>query len=296
MGWGESTDEHEARDLLKVFLDAGGNLIDTAWTYGSGGSERLLGELLAQHGGRGDVVLATKAGLVPGTRRQRDASRRVLLDQLDDSLTRLQTDVIDLWQVHIWDESTPLAETMSALEHAVSSGKVRYVGVSNYTGWQTAYAHTLLASRPSAVTLASTQVEYSLLNRGVEHEVVPACDELGMSVLAWSPLGRGVLTGKYRSGIPGDSRAAGSAMERFVSPYLTGGSRTIVEALARAADGLQLTCAEIALAWVRDRPGVAAAVVGARTAAQLKESLQTEHIELPEAIVSALDDVSEVSA
>ncbi|CAN5383674.1 aldo/keto reductase [soil metagenome] len=295
MGWGESTDQHEARDILGIYRDAGGTLIDTAWAYGDGSSETLVGQLLAEAGARDDVVLATKAGLLTRGDRRRDASRRTLLNQLDQSLERLQTDHIDLWQVHIWDDATPLQETLSALSYAVQSGRARYVGVSNYNGWQTAYAHTLLASRAEPLILASTQIEYSLLNRAIEAEVDPAVDALGMGMLAWSPLGRGVLTGKYRHGIPGDSRAATSHMDRFVTPYLEGTSRSIVEAVARAADGLQLSCAEVALAWVLGRPGVTSAIIGARTATQLKGSLQAEQVTLPPAIVQALDDVSEVA-
>jgi aryl-alcohol dehydrogenase-like predicted oxidoreductase len=164
--------------------------------------------------------------------------------------------------------------------------------VSNYTGWQSAMAQAWQRAAPERALLASTQVEYSLLNRDVEADVIPAAQAVGMGVLAWSPLGRGVLTGKYRSGTPADSRAASPHLEASVAPYLDEGSRRIVEAVVRAAEGLSLAPVEVALAWVRDRPGVTAPILGARTAAQLRGSLRVEDVELPHEIASALDDVS----
>jgi aryl-alcohol dehydrogenase-like predicted oxidoreductase len=291
--WGKDTDVHEARDQLAAFVDAGGTLVDTAAGYGDGLSEEILGSMLGDVVPRDDVVLATKAGSGPrGGRHVRDTSRGALLRQLDRSLRLLGTDAVDLWQVHVWTDETPVDETLSALDHAVSSGRARYVGVSNYTGWQTAYAATLAQVTPGRSPLASTQVEYSLLNRDVEEEVLPAADAMGMGVLAWSPLGRGVLTGKYRTGIPADSRAASPALEANVAVYLDQRSRGVVEAVCKAAEGLDLSPVEVALAWVRDRPGVTSAIVGARTAAQLRGALTAEDVELPTEIVTALDDVS----
>lgn len=291
--WGKDTDVHEARDQLVAFLDAGGTLLDTAAGYGDGLSEEIVGGMLGDVVPREDVVLATKAGTGPrGGRHVRDTSRGTLLRQLDRSLRLLEVDAVDLWQVHVWTDQTPVDETLSALDHAVSSGRARYVGVSNYTGWQTAYAATLQQARPGATALASTQIEYSLLNRDVEEEVLPAAQAMGMGVLAWSPLGRGVLTGKYRTGIPADSRAASPALEANVAVYLDQRSRGVVEAVCKAAEGLDLSPVEVALAWVRDRPGVTSAIVGARTAAQLRGALTAEDVELPAEIVTALDDVS----
>ncbi|UPK73155.1 aldo/keto reductase [Nocardioidaceae bacterium SCSIO 66511] len=290
--WGRDTDEHEAREQLTSFLDAGGNLVDTAVSYGDGASEELIGSLLATTVNRDEVVLSSKAGVAPGTG-ERDTSRRTLLRQLDTTLARLGVDHLDLWQVQTWVPEIPLEETLSALDYAVRTGRTAYVGVSNYTGWQCALAHTTQSQHVGGPALVSTQVEYSLLNRDVELEVVPAAEALGMGVIAWSPLGRGVLTGKYRTGTPADSRGASPQFERFVGVYLGPSSRRIVEAVARAADGLQLSPTEVALAWVRDRPGVSSAVVGARTAAQLKGTLLAEDVELPDEIAAALDDVSE---
>lgn len=291
MTWRRTTDEFEARDQLAAFLDAGGSLIDTADTYADGGAEDLLGTLLQEFECRDSVVIATKAGSLPQTDRRFDASRKHLLDQLHASLRRLDVDTIDLWQVHGWDTMTPIEETLSALDAAVTSGKVRYVGVSNYSGWQTALASTL--QRGSASSLITTQVEYSLLERGVEREIVPGAQALGMGLLPWSPLGRGVLTGKYRHSIPIDSRGAQAETAAWVNAYADQRSQRIVDAVTTAAEGLGASPAEVALAWLRDRPGVVAPIVGARTTQQLIAALASDELVLPETINQALDEVSE---
>jgi aryl-alcohol dehydrogenase-like predicted oxidoreductase len=291
--WGRDTDEHEARDQLAAFVEAGGTLLDTAAGYGDGASEELIGSLLGDVVRRDDIVLATKAGISRSRGvRETNASRGYLISTLDASLKRLRVDHVDLWQIHTWVDDTPLEETLSALDYAVTSGRASYVGVSNYSGWQSAQAATWQRAVPGRAPLASTQVEYSLLNRKVEAEALPAAAALGLGVLPWSPLGRGVLTGKYRTGTPADSRAASPHFSKFVGSYLDDRSARIVEAVVRAADGLELTPLEVALAWVRDRPGVTAPIVGARTAAQLKGSLTVEDCTLPPEIVGALDDVS----
>jgi aryl-alcohol dehydrogenase-like predicted oxidoreductase len=291
--WGRDTDEHEARDQLVAFTEAGGTLLDTAAGYGDGVSEELIGSLIGDVVRREDIVIATKAGITRSRgRRETNASRGALVATLDASLRRLGVDHIDLWQVHTWVDDTPLEETLSALDYAVTSGRAAYVGVSNYTGWQSAQAATWQKAVPGRAILASHQVEYSLLNRRAEAEVVPAAEAMGLGLLPWSPLGRGVLTGKYRTGTPADSRAASPHFANFVTSYLGERSSRIVEAVARAADGLDWTPIEVALAWVRDRPGVTAPIVGARTAAQLKGSLTSEDCTLPAELVSALDDVS----
>jgi len=294
--WGRDTDEHEAREQLAAFAEAGGTLLDTAAGYGDGAAEELLGALLGEVVRRDDVVIATKAGISRSRGvRETNASRGYLLSTLDASLRRLGVDHVDLWQVHTWVDDTPLEETLSALDQAVSSGRAAYVGVSNYSGWQSAQAATWQRAVPGRAPLASTQVEYSLLNRKVEAEVLPAAAALGLGVLPWSPLGRGVLTGKYRSGTPADSRAASPHFASFVGAYLDDRSSRVVEAVTRAADGLEWTPVEVALAWVRDRAGVTAPIIGARTAAQLKGALSVEQCVLPPEIVAALDDVSSPS-
>ncbi|MGS2586968.1 aldo/keto reductase [Streptomyces hebeiensis] len=291
--WGRDTDEHDAADQLKTFWEAGGTLIDTADVYGGGEAEYLLGQLVERLIPRRDLVIATKAGSVPDPYRRFDGSRGHLLAALDASLERLRTDHVDLWQIHAFDTGTPLEETLHALDIAVSSGRVRYAGVSNYSGWQLAKAATWQLAAPGVRTrLASTQMEYSLVQRGVEREVLPAALDLGVGLLPSSPLGRGVLTGKYRHGTPSDSRGASDHMAPFVEPYLDDPTRRIVDAVATAADGLATTPLEVALAWVRDRPGVVAPIVGARNAQQLTAALSVESLSLPDEICRALDDVS----
>ena len=291
--WGTDTDEHDAGDQLRAFVEAGGTLVDTAAGYGNGASESLLGSLLGTAVARQNVVLATKAGISRASgERVVDVSRGGLLRDLDGSLARLGVDHVDLWQVHTWSDDVPLDETLTAVDAAVDSGRARYVGISNYSGWQTAQAITHQLAAPGRSRLAATQVEYSLLQRGIEREVVPAALALGLGILAWSPLGRGVLTGKYRTGVPADSRAASAVFERYVGVHLNPKAAQIVEAVCRAAEGLELSPTEVALAWVRDQPGVTAPIVGARTAGQLAASLTVEDVTLPDEIVDALDDVS----
>ena len=292
MTWGRDTDEHEAGDQLKIFLEAGGTLLDTAAGYGDGESERVIGGLLGSAVDREEVVLATKAGISRRTgERVVDTSRRTLMSQLDTSLARLGTTYVDLWLVHTWSDTAPVEETLSALEWAVTSGRARYVGVSNYSGWQSAQAATLMSA--GRVPLVANEVEYSLLNREAEDEVAGAATALGLGLLPWSPLGRGVLTGKYRHGVPADSRAASREHGGFTSRYLDDDSAQVVDAVAIAARGLGVSATEVALAWVRDRPGVVAPIVGARTTAQLRTALASEQLELPDELVSALDDVSD---
>lgn len=290
MTWSRDTDEHDARELLHDFVDAGGTLVDTSASYAAGGAEELLGSLLGDVVDRRDVVLVTKGGV----RRTAagsvvDASRGALLDALDGSLARLRTDHVDVWLVQTPDPRTPLDETVSALRLAAASGRARYVGLSNHAGWQVARAASLLEGDPG---LAAVEAEYSLLQRGVEREALPAADALGAGLLAWSALGRGVLTGKYRRTVPADSRAASAHLAGFVEPYLTRASAAVVEAVCTAADGLERTPAEVALAWLRTRPGVAAALVGPRTPAQLRQLLSADGLDLPAEIGTALDDVS----
>ena len=291
--WARDTGERDAADLLKAFWEAGGTLVDTADVYADGGAEYLLGRLMADLVPRRDLVIATKAGGVPDPERRFDCSRGHLLAALDASLERLGTDHVDLWQVHAYDPVTPLEETLQAIDTAVSSGRARYAGVAGFCGWQLAKAATWQLAEPGTRTrLASTQMEYSLLQRGVEREVLPAALDLGIGLLPSSPLGRGVLTGKYRGATPPDSRGASEHLAPFVAPYLDEAAARIVDAVAIAADGLAVTPLQVALAWVRDRPGVAAPIVGARTAQQLGEALSVESLTLPDEICRALDDVS----
>jgi len=293
MTWGRDTDEHEAADQLKTFLEAGGNLIDTAAVYGDGDSERVLGGFIGTLANRDEIILATKAGIsIVNGERSVNNSRGNLLNDLDKSLARLGVDHIDLWQIHTWDPLVPLEETLSAIDQAVSSGRTRYVGVSNFSGWQLARSATLQNPFFGKAPIISQQSEYSLLNREIESEVMPAALEMNIGILAWSPLGRGVLTGKYRNGSPSDSRGASPHFSGFVSPYLGENSRRIVDAVCVASEGLGYSPIEVALSWVRDGFGVTSAIVGARTAAQLRGILTVEEIVLPDQVRIALDEVS----
>ncbi len=290
--WGQETDVEDAAGQLKAFLAAGGTLVDTADVYAGGNSERVLGRVLREIP-RDEVVIATKAsGRLAETGREFDASRRHLLFALDASLRRLGLDHVDLWQLHAWDSSTPIQESLAAMDTAVASGRTQYIGISNYSGWQTATAATWQRAWPTRTPLASTQVEYSLLARGVEAEILPAAAASSLGVLCWSPLGRGVLTGKYTDGIPPDSRAASPRRSGFVRPYLGDRHRGVVDAVSAAAAELGVVPAAVALAWVRDRPGVTAPVVGARTLDQLQVTLTAERVTLSAEIRAALDEAS----
>ena len=293
MAWGRDVEWPTARDLLADFVDGGGNLVDTAPAYGAGVAEKMIGKALAAGLSRDSLVIATKAGFViRDGRRIIDTSRGALLSDLEQSLRRLQTDHVDLWQVHAWGEA-PLDETLSALDSAVSRGMARYVGVSNFVGWQSATAATWQEADRARTPISSVQVEYSLLARRAEVEVVGAAEHHRMGVLAWSSLGRGTLTGKYRGGrLPRDSRAASDHFGWFLEPYLQPRSAAIVDAVAHAAQGLGLTATQVALLWVRDAPQVASALVGPRTTDQLAELLDAEDKVLVAPIVSALDDIS----
>ncbi len=290
--WGRDVQARDARALLLRFVEAGGTLIDTAAAYGNGDAERIIGRLIHTDLTRDDLVIATKGGFgVREGKRVVDTSRTALLADLAGSLRRLHTDHVDLWQLHAWG-TAPLDESLAAVDHAVTAGMVRYAGVCNFVGWQTAQAATWQAAFPGRAPIVSTQVEYSLLARRAEVEVIPAVRAFGMGLFPWSPLGRGVLAGRYRSGIPRDSRGGQAHFSWFVEPYLEARSRAVVEAVATAADGLDLTCAQVALLWARDAPGVTAPLIGPRTSEQLGQLLQTEELALPQEIVSALDDVS----
>ncbi|MCU1522911.1 MAG: aldo/keto reductase [Arthrobacter sp.] len=289
MSWARETDEQEASSLLRGFVDAGGTLIDTAASYAGGQSEAMLGGMLGDVVARSEVVLSTKAGLSTSDgRRSVDTSRNGMLSALDASLARLGTDHIDIWFAQAWDPNVPLEETLSALEFALRSGRARYVGVSNFNGWQTAKAAAV-----AGFPLVANQSEYSLVHRTAEAELIPAIEDAGLGLLAWGPVGRGVLSGKYRGHIPADSRAANSRLAGYVEPYLEGAASSVVEAVAMAAKGLGRTALDVSLSWLLSQHGVAAAIVGARTAVQLKEALDSTLAPLPPEIAQALEDVSD---
>jgi aryl-alcohol dehydrogenase-like predicted oxidoreductase len=293
MTWGRDTDTHEAADQCRAYIEAGGNFFDTSPTFGDGDSERVIGGLIGALFKREDVAIATKAGVShPGGVRTINNTRTSLIAELDKSLSRLETDYVDIWQIQMWDEDTPLEDTLSALDYAYTSGKARHVGVSNFSGWQSARAITIQVGNSAKAPIVTNQIEFSLLNRGAELEILPCARSTGTGILAWAPLGRGVLTGKYRNGIPSDSRAAAPHFVKHVEPYLQERSTRIVEAVTVAAEGLGYAPLEVALAWVRDTPGITSAIVGARTGAQLRGILKSEEIALPAIVRSVLNEIS----
>lgn len=305
--WGRDTLESEAATQLEEFVHAGGNLVDTSPTYGDGQAEVVLGRLLGQADSadgtgavcpnlnREDLVIVSKAGV---SRRHDesfvDASRTNLLSSLDRTLTNLGTDYVDLWLIQVPDPQTDFDLVLGALWSAWSSGKARYVGLSNHAGWQCAYAAARLREGTVNVPgLAAVENEYSLLNRQAEAEVLPAAQSLGFGFLGWSALGRGVLTGKYRNSVPPDSRGASLHLQGFVQPYLQGRYRNIVESVATAAQGLEVSPLAVSLAWALQKPGVSSAIVGARSAEQFRQILGALATKVPRQVMLALDEVSD---
>ena len=288
MTWGDDTDTDAAADQLRVFVQSGGTLVETADGYGGGAAQDVLAGLLRRVVARDDLVLAGRSLLGDGPHGA-GAGRGALLGGLDRLLRRLGTDHLDLWQLPGWDPDVPLDETLAAAEAAVMSGRVRYVGLVGPAGWHLASVAERARTRWPGALPASVQAEYSLLARDTEAELLPAAAHHGAGLLAWAPLGRGLLTGRYRV-------SGGDDPPVDITPYVqerrTGRAARIVQAVLTAAEGLGTTPVAVALAWVRDQPGVAAAVVGARDASQLTASTAAEAVVLPEAIRAALDDVS----
>jgi aryl-alcohol dehydrogenase-like predicted oxidoreductase len=300
MTFGKETDEDGAHAQLDAFAAAGGNLIDTADVYNAGVSEEIIGRWLAARPAdvRDSVVLATK-GRFPTGQEPNDVglSRRHLQRALDASLRRLGVDAVDLYQVHAFDALTPLEETLRTLDDAVRAGKIRYVGLSNYTGWQVqkavATARELGLNGP--VTL---QPQYNLLVREVEWEVVPSCLDAGLGLLPWSPLGGGWLTGKYtRDERPTGSTRLGEDPDRGVEAY---GRRSVqqrtwdvIDAVQRVADARGASMAQVALSWLADRPSVTSVILGARTLEQLTDNLGAAGLHLSQEETAALDAASD---
>ncbi|NKY85373.1 aldo/keto reductase [Nocardia veterana] len=296
--WGRETDAEDAAAQLVAFVEAGGTLVDTSPVYQGGAAQRMLGELVGELVPRDDLVISGCAGLVPvpgvtdpdggpaaGIRWGVDASRRTLMRQLDRTLSDLGTDYLDIWSVAAWDPRTPLDEIAATLDHAVRSGKVRYAGARGLAAWQ-------LATLAAAAPIVAAHATYSLLARGAERELVPAAAHHGVGLIAASPLAGGILTGKYRDGVPADSRGADEATAAEIRERLDDHATRVVDAVVTAADGLGTSPLAVAAAWIRDRPGVASMIVGARDIGQLTGVLAAETLELPRAIAAALDDVS----
>lgn len=284
--WG--SDEATSAAVLDRYLEGGGTAVDTADVYSGGRSEEILGRLLARGGRRDRVVLATKYGFnAGGGPLAGGAGRRHAVRSLEGSLRRLGTDAVDLYWLHVWDDVTPAAEVLATMTDLVSAGKVAHWGLSDVPAWFATQVATLAAAHgvPGPVAL---QLEYSLVARSVEAEHVRAARELGMGVVPWSPLAGGYLSGKYRAGGDG-GRLSGP--NPFGSSKDTAANRAVVDVLREVAEGLGLTPAQVALAWVLGRPGVDTVLVGARTPDQVAANLAAADVELPDAVRARLDEV-----
>lgn len=297
MTFGEETPEDDAHAILDRYVEAGGNLIDTADVYGAdGASERIIGSWLTSRGGRDDVLVATKARFETGTGpNDVGLSRPYLHRAIDASLRRLQVDHVDLFQLHGWDPLTSLAETLQTLDGFVRSGKVRYIGVSNFTGWQLQRA-ILTARHRQLAEVVSLQAQYNLLAREVEWELAPLCEDEGVGVLTWSPLGGGWLTGKYsRDERPSGETRLGEDPDRGIEAYdrrNTERTWRTVDVVRSIAEERDVTMPQVALNWLRSQPAVSSVILGVRTLEQLEDNLSCAGWQLDAQEVARLDEVS----
>jgi aryl-alcohol dehydrogenase-like predicted oxidoreductase len=287
-GWGASPETSEA--IISEYLDRGGNVVDTANMYTNGHSEKIVGDFFAARSGlRERVVLSTKffGNLFPGDPNGGGGGRKALIAQLEESLRRLQTDYIDLYWLHNWDRRAPIEETLRALDDLVTAGKIRYIGLSDLPAWVSAQAHTIAHFR-SWTPITALQLEYSLLERTAEGELLPMAQDLGIGVLPWSPLRSGQLSGKYvrNNGTPPDTQRA----DLVAGP--TEREWNVIEAVAQVASELGVSSAEVALAWVRSRPTVSSTLIGARTIEQLRSNIASLDVTLTPDQLSALDELS----
>lgn len=294
-------DEPEAVRIVHSFLEAGGNIIDTADAYSGGQSEEIIGR--AVKGKRGSVVLATKAFLPHGPGpNERGLSRAHLITALDASLRRLGTDYVDLYQCHQWDDSTPIEETMQTMDDFVRAGKVRYIGCSNFTAAQTVEAQWA-AERLNATSFISLQPQYSMVARGIEAEILPTCERHGLGTLIWSPLGGGVLTGRFLRGAAPDADSrlgrlmdSPSPMAReWAGSLFNERSLEVADQVIKVAAELGVTPTSVALSWIRRRPGVTAVIIGPRSLDQLDGNLAGFVLDMPPEASKRLDRISAAS-
>ncbi len=296
MTFGAESDEATSHAMLDRYVESGGTLIDTADVYTRGESERIIGTWLAARGNRDDVVIATKGRFpMSDDPADRGAGRAWLTRAVDDSLRRLGVDVIDLYQVHAWDPEVPLGETIGVLDELVAAGKILHAGVSNYSGWQLQRA--VMATRHEGLApIVSLQAQYSLLGREIELEILPVCLEERLGVLVWSPLAGGWLSGKYSPDErPTGATRLGDDPDRGIEAYdIRNQPRTwdVLEVVADIAAGRSVSPAQVALNWVRGRPGVASVLLGARTVDQLDDNLAALEWDLDAAERDRLDRVS----
>jgi 1-deoxyxylulose-5-phosphate synthase len=281
---GVGRDQTEA--CTKAAFDAGITFFDTANVYGRGAAETAWGEILSRYP-RDSFTLATKVYFPMGGR-DRGLSREQILKQVDASLARLQTDFVDLYQCHRYDDDVPLEETMGALTEVVEAGKARYIGFSEWPPDKIQAALDL----PGVARFVSSQPQYSMLWRGPEAEVIPLCERNGISQVVWSPLAQGVLTGKYRPGEapPADSRATSSSMNRFIKQWLNDEMLAAVQNLRPIADAAGLSMSQLALAWILRQDNVAAAIIGATRPEQVHENAAAAGVELSDDTLAAIDE------
>jgi len=289
-GWGAAKDE--ARKVYDTYREAGGNFIDTANVYTKGSSERFVGEFIKDH--RQSIVLATKySNATPGNDPNAAGNhRKSMMQAVDASLSRLQTDYIDLYWVHIWDQMTPVEEVMRGLDDLVRLGKILYAGISDAPAWWVAQANTLADLRGWS-GFVGLQIEYSLIQRTVERELIPMAKALDLSVLAWSPLANGVLTGKYH----GNGNAEAGRMSRQeMQEFLPEQERTerIIAALKSVAEQTGRSMPQVALAWLRHRLVPVIPILGARKVSQLQDNLASLDLDLSAEQVKALDEASRI--
>jgi aryl-alcohol dehydrogenase-like predicted oxidoreductase len=289
-GWGSAKDE--ARKVYDAFREAGGNFIDTANFYTHGTSETFLGEFMKDH--RQSVVIATKySNAEPGTDPNAAGNhRKSMMQSVDASLKRLQTDYIDLYWVHIWDQITPIEEVMRGLDDLVRQGKVLYVGISDAPAWWIAQANTLAQLRGWS-PFVGLQIEYSLIERTVERELIPMAKAMNLGLLAWSPLNRGILTGKYHGHGSSEQGRMNSDMLKGFMPEPQRAS-LVVAALKAVSDQTGRRMAQVALAWLRYRPVPVIPIIGARKLSQLQENLASFDLSLSTEQVQELDEASQI--
>lgn len=282
-GWGASVEESCA--IMDRYIERGGNFIDTANMYTKGHSEQIIGSHLGKSRRRDRIVIATKftGNLYRNDPNGGGANRKAIVEQCEQSLRRLQTDYIDLYWLHNWDRFTPIEETMRALDDLVAAGKLRYVGVSDTPAWKVAQANVLADIR-GWTPFVGLQIEYSLLQRTVEGELIPMARELGLGVTPWSPLASGVLSGKYKRGDQNDP-----ARGDWAKSYLNDRAFDVVDVLVAAAKELDSTPARVALSWVQHRPGVTSTIIGARRLDQLDDNLKSLDLVLPHDVAARLD-------
>ena len=288
--------EDEARAIFRAYVDAGGNFLDTADFYTAGESERILGKLIAESGIRERMVLTTKAtnSVDPGDPNAGGNGRKHLIRAVEASLRRLGTDYLDLFLLHTWDRITPIEEVLRTLDDLTRAGKIRYAGLSDVPAWYAARAQTL-ADAHAMTPMVNLQLPYSLVERTIETEHVPAGQQLGLGITAWSPLGSGFLTGKYRrddaQGVAGDGRLTGDG-----APVRVWSDRhwDLLKTVESVADKLGVTMAQVAINWVATQPGIASAIVGASSPEQLQASMKALDFELPHELRTALDEASAV--